>query len=71
MTGGVKGIKLSRGQCPVCGRSISGGVWGTGAGADTGKVRLRQHKALPDPGYGPRQHWCRGSRQTVERMDIP
>ena len=56
---GVHGIVLARGRCDWCRREISGGVR-----ADTGRVRLRRHKARPRD-----LSWCAGGQSLALRLD--
>ena len=59
-TGGVRGIKYLRADCPVCGRDTAGG----NMSRDRRQLRLKPHKRLVgEPAV--RKEWCPGGGEIV------
>jgi hypothetical protein len=58
-TGGVRGTRFLRADCPVCGRDTAGG----NMSRDRRQLRLKPHKRIT--GEFGRREWCPGGGQIV------
>lgn len=56
--GGVRGTRLARADCPVCGRDTAGG----NRNRERTVIQLKAHKRTAADGS---RDWCRGGGQTV------
>jgi hypothetical protein len=56
-SGGVKGTRLARTACPVCGRDTAGG----NCNRERTEIILKPHKRL----VGGLRVWCPGSKRVV------
>jgi hypothetical protein len=56
-SGGVKGTRLARTMCPVCGRDTAGG----NMNRERTQIQLKAHKRV----MGGVRDWCPGSRRLV------
>jgi hypothetical protein len=59
-SGGVRGTRFLRADCPVCGRDTAGG----NMSRDRRQLRLKPHKRLPAG-----TEWCPGGGQIVTPRD--
>ena len=57
-SGGVRGTRQARADCPVCGRSTAGGS----TNREHTRIQLKPHKRVKADGT---RDWCPGGRQEV------
>lgn len=60
-SGGVKGTRLIRADCPVCGRDTAGGT----ADRDRTQIVLKPHRRVDVAKRGALRPWCPGGGRVV------
>jgi hypothetical protein len=60
-SGGVRGTRLSRADCPVCGRDTAGG----NRNRERTEIQLKPHRRADVAKRGALRPWCPGGGMTV------